>query len=100
MAVIAKKSAGGADSQVTPVTAPINLRGIKSPEVTSPVAGGAPTIQNAFTQDFLTHIAEKVEEDFEPIELYCVKKTGGQIKEKKVPIMARDQTVKTLPIGT
>ena len=38
VAVISKKSTGAADSQVTPVTAPINLRAIKSPEVRSPVA--------------------------------------------------------------
>lgn len=101
VAVKSKKSVSAVfDSQVTPVTAPINLRAVKSPDVRSPVAGGGPSIQNAFTQDFLTHIAEKVEEDFEPIELYSVKKAGGQTKEKKIPIMARDHTVKTLPIGT
>ena len=101
VAVKSKKSISAVfDSQVTPVTAPINLRAIKSPDARSPVAGGGPSIQNAFTQDFLTHIAEKVEEDFEPIELYSVKKAGGQTKEKKIPIMARDHTVKTLPIGT
>ena len=56
--------------------------------------------QNAFTADFLEHVAAGVEEDFEPIELYYTKEVSSNDKERKIPIMSRDKAVKTLPIKT
>ena len=84
------------DSQVVPKEAPLVLRGIKSPDIKSPVAG--PSIQNNFTQDFLQHIGEGVEEDFEPIELYYTKEITANDKERKIPVMSRDKYSKTLDI--
>ena len=80
------------DSQASPAKAPIVLRGIISPNK-SPTRGQ----QNAFTEDFLQHIGT---EDFEPIELYYTKEVSANDKERKIPIMSREQDVKTLDIKT
>ena len=86
------------DSQIAQPKDPLQLRGIKSPDVRSPVAGQS--IQSKFTEDFLNYVGEGVEDEFEPVELYYTKELSSNDKERKIPIMSPDMNIKTLDIQT